>query len=60
MEEALAGRGSLVLVGGEPGIGKTRLAEEILREGRARGAVAFLGHCSEMEGAPPYAPCAPL
>jgi tetratricopeptide (TPR) repeat protein/predicted Ser/Thr protein kinase len=56
LEEALAGRGSLVLIGGEPGIGKTRLAEEILHEARGRGCVVHVGHCYEMEGAPPYVP----
>src|SRR5262249_26983574 len=56
LDEALAGRGSLVLLGGEPGIGKTRLAEEILHEARGRGCVCRVGHCYEMEGAPPYVP----
>jgi tetratricopeptide (TPR) repeat protein len=56
LDEALAGRGSLVLLGGEPGIGKTRLTEEILQEARARGCVCYVGHCYEMEGAPPYVP----
>src|SRR4051794_40665005 len=35
---ALAGRGALVLVGGEAGIGKTALAATILREAEAQGA----------------------
>ena len=56
LDEALAGRGSLVLLGGEPGIGKTRLTEEILQEARERGCVCRVGHCYEMEGAPPYVP----
>jgi tetratricopeptide (TPR) repeat protein/predicted Ser/Thr protein kinase len=56
LEEALAGRGSVVLIGGEPGIGKTRLTEEILHEARGRGCVVHVGHCYEMEGAPPYVP----
>ena len=54
--EALGGRGSLVLVGGEPGIGKTHLARALLEEARHRGAVGVVGHCYEMEGAPPYVP----
>lgn len=56
LEEALAGRGSLVMVGGEPGIGKTHLTGAILREAKRRGAFAATGHCYEMEGAPPYVP----
>ena len=56
LTEALAGRGSLVLIGGEPGIGKTHLARALLEEARHRGAVGVVGHCYEMEGAPPYVP----
>ena len=56
MEEALAGRGSLVMIGGEPGIGKTHLTSAILDEAKRRGAFAVRGHCYEMEGAPPYVP----
>jgi tetratricopeptide (TPR) repeat protein len=56
LDQALAGSGSLVLVGGEPGIGKTHLTEEILRAARRRGCLALTGHCYEMEGAPPYVP----
>ena len=54
LEEALAGRGSLVLIGGEPGVGKTRLTEEVAAEADERGARVLVGHCSQMEGAPPY------
>jgi eukaryotic-like serine/threonine-protein kinase len=56
VEEALAGRGSLVMIGGEPGIGKTHLTAAILEEAKRRGAFAAIGHCYEMEGAPPYVP----
>ncbi len=56
LEEAIAGRGSLVLLAGEAGIGKSRLAEELAAEGRGLGAMIFAGHCYEMEGSPPYLP----
>ena len=56
LEEALAGRGSLILIGGEPGIGKTHLASALLDAARSRGAFAVTGHCYEMEGSPPYLP----
>jgi eukaryotic-like serine/threonine-protein kinase len=56
LEEALAGRGSLIMIGGEPGIGKTHLASALLDAARLRGAFAISGHCYEMEGSPPYVP----
>ncbi|MFY9613994.1 MAG: AAA family ATPase, partial [Candidatus Dormiibacterota bacterium] len=54
--EAEANRGGLVLIGGEPGIGKTRLAEEVMAEAERRGFRALAGHCVEMEGGAPYMP----
>jgi DNA-binding winged helix-turn-helix (wHTH) protein/tetratricopeptide (TPR) repeat protein len=53
---ALAGRGSLVLLAGEPGIGKTRTAEELARIARERGARVLVGRCFEGEGAPAFWP----
>jgi tetratricopeptide (TPR) repeat protein len=50
------GHGGTVLIGGEPGVGKTKLAEALLLEARARGYVCAVGHCYEMEGSPPYLP----
>src|SRR4030066_2409147 len=44
------------MIGGEPGVGKPRLAEEVMAEARQRGMTALIGHCYEMEGAPPYIP----
>ncbi|MGB6745334.1 MAG: protein kinase, partial [Terracidiphilus sp.] len=56
LSEAQAGRGSMVMIGGEPGIGKTHLTRAILDEAKHRGAVGVVGHCYEMEGSPPYVP----
>ena len=56
LDQAVAGQGGLVFVGGEPGVGKTRIAEELLLKARQRGCLAQTGHCYEMEGAPPFIP----
>ncbi len=56
LDAAFGGRGSLFLLAGEPGIGKTRIAEEVLHDARMRGAVAVAGRCWEAGGAPAYWP----
>lgn len=54
--EAYSGRGRLVLVSGEQGLGKTRVALELARHAERRGAQVLWGRCYEREGAPPYWP----
>jgi len=56
LDDALAGRGRLFLLAGEPGIGKSRLAEELAVHARARGARVLVGRCWEAGGAPAYWP----
>jgi DNA-binding SARP family transcriptional activator len=56
LDDAFAGRGRLFLVEGEPGIGKTRLAEELGAQARRRGARVLVGRCWEAGGAPAYWP----
>ena len=52
LAEASAGRGSLVCVVGEPGIGKTRLAAEIAGHACAREGVVLYGSCDDGLSAP--------
>jgi tetratricopeptide (TPR) repeat protein len=54
--EALSGRGQLLLLAGEPGIGKTALADELAGTARGAGAAVLRGGCFEGGGAPPYWP----
>jgi len=56
LEDAFAGRGRLFVIGGEPGIGKSRLAAELAIQARARGARGLWGRCWEAGGAPAYWP----
>jgi len=56
LDAAFAGRGSLFVLVGEPGIGKSRLAEEVIADARARGAHVLVGRCWEAGGAPAYWP----
>jgi len=53
---AIAGRGSVVLLAGDPGIGKTRTTEEFARLAEAAGAEVLVGRCYEGEGAPAFWP----
>jgi DNA-binding CsgD family transcriptional regulator len=56
LEETAAGRGGVVLLAGEPGIGKTRLAEELAAIAETRGVRVLWGRCYEGEGAPAFWP----
>lgn len=53
---ALRGDGGVVIVGGEAGMGKTRLAISLAATARRLGAVVLAGGCSEAELSLPYLP----
>jgi predicted ATPase/class 3 adenylate cyclase len=56
LDDARAGRGRLVVLAGEAGIGKTRLTEELSSRARSLEVRVLVGHCYDGEGAPAYWP----
>ena len=58
LDDACDGRGGIVLVSGEAGIGKTRLMRELAAYAAGRGALVLEGGSHEAGGAPAYWPWA--
>jgi tetratricopeptide (TPR) repeat protein len=56
LEETLSGHGRMVTLVGEPGIGKTRTAQELATYAGLRRCQVLWGRCYEGGGAPPYWP----
>jgi DNA-binding SARP family transcriptional activator len=56
LDAAFNGHGAVFMIGGEAGIGKTRLADELARDARDRGARVVWGRSWEAGGAPAYWP----
>ena len=52
IDETFAGLGRLVLISGEPGVGKTRLGVEVVDQAGRRGAWSAVGACWDGAGAP--------
>ena len=56
LHDARDGRGGAVLISGEPGIGKSRLVDELTARARDDGMAVLRGRCWESGGAPAYWP----
>ncbi len=55
-DRAQQARGHLLLLSGEPGVGKTRLAQELIAHAQQSGATLLRGGCYEYEATTPYLP----
>jgi len=53
---AIAGQGSLILIGGEAGVGKTALVETLCVEAQEHGALVLVGRCYDLSETPPFGP----
>ena len=56
LARASEGQGRIILLAGEPGIGKTRLWQEFAEDAHSQGATTLYGRCYDGDGAPPYWP----
>ena len=56
IDRALTGHGSLVMLGGGPGVGKSRLAMEMAAYASRVGFRCLIGHCYERDEPFPYLP----
>jgi DNA-binding CsgD family transcriptional regulator len=50
------GRGGLIVLSGEAGIGKTSLARDLVYEATRAGVCVLIGHCYDLTVTPPYGP----
>lgn len=56
LDDAIAGRGSLALISGEAGIGKTTLVNDLVQEARRHGYPVLTGVCYDLTTNLPYGP----
>jgi DNA-binding CsgD family transcriptional regulator len=54
--KAISGEGQVVAIAGEPGIGKTRIAQVLAHDAGERAVAVLWGRCHEEPGSPPYWP----
>src|SRR6201988_4646065 len=58
LDDAAAGRAVTALVGGDAGVGKSRLVAEVMRVAGRRGFTVLCGQCAEIGDSVPYLPFA--
>jgi len=58
LEKAGTGRGGVVLLAGEPGIGKSHALRQLTERARAGSAIVLAGRCVEGAWVPPFSPFA--
>jgi hypothetical protein len=56
LEQTRRGQGKVVLIGGAPGVGKTRIGTEIGAEASSEGFLTFVGGCYDREDSVPFIP----
>jgi tetratricopeptide (TPR) repeat protein len=56
LHDAISGKGRLLLLVGEAGSGKTRLAEQLSTYAKINGAQVLIGRCYEEQGVPAFWP----
>ena len=56
LDRMLAGQGGTVLVGGEAGIGKTTMVEDLSIQAEDAGCLVLWGHAYDLSVTPPYGP----
>jgi DNA-binding winged helix-turn-helix (wHTH) protein/hemoglobin-like flavoprotein len=56
LDRTVTGRGTALVVRGEPGIGKSEILERCLEIARARGTMVAVGRCGSSHGAPAFWP----
>src|SRR5712692_9127854 len=54
LDEAASGNGGVVLIGGEPGAGKTRLVQELAERVTTQNRLVLIGRAYDLDLTPPY------
>ena len=56
LADVCSGSGGVLIVEGEPGVGKSRLVSEVSQSAADRGMIILTGRCHDGQAIPPYWP----